>query len=258
MYEYGLEGETAQRHLDRSMQIIDRINEPARRGWLRFPPSPEGEITRLKGASLQDPVDLSHTLHAAAVGSMDAVLQISLALGSPDGFTLGAVRTLLRTALMGAGRIGYVALPETPEERERNAAILLGQEADSLTRALRDLETFTSLPGLRPTDAQITVLREQIAQHDRNIRGRTGDRAMIRRAAELMGVEVARLDPTVDATALREQLTFIWHTASGAAHGLAWQNYSTGDLVGDLGAVTSALSRVLDVFEQLWTSASTT
>lgn len=256
MYEYGLDSETAQRHLDRSMQIIGRINEPARRRWLNSPPSPEGEITRLKGASPQDPVDLSHSLHAAAVTSADAVLQISLALRSPDGFTLGAVRTLLRTALMGAGRVGYVVLPETPEERDRNAAVVLAQEAGSLSRALRDFETFTGLPGLRPTDDQITMLREQIAQHDHK-RGRTGDRAMIRRAAELMGIEVARRDPTIDSVALREHLTFIWHTASGAAHGLDWQRASTGDFVSDLGAVTSALSRVLEALEQLWTSSLT-
>lgn len=253
MYAYGLDGRLAQQHLDRSLCIIDRINETRTRRWLSSPPVPGSEIARLERASLQQPMDVSHSLQAAAVASLDAVLQIRLALKAPSNFTLGAVRTLLRTALMGAGRIGYVVLPATSEEKERNAAVILAQEAESLSNALRDFENFASLPGLRPTRVQIAAFREQISQHGQVRRGRAGSRAMILDSAELMSIEVARLDPTVDATALREHLIFVWHTTSGVAHGFDWQNMSNGDFVSDLGAVTSALSRALEALEKLWT-----
>lgn len=249
MYTFGMEDQAAKDHVERSLEVIDLLTSPEGRAWASVAPAEDGEIARLERKALADPVLLSHSLGNAAVAAIDSLQHISMALRSSGG-TLTTFRSMMRTALMGAGRIGYAVLPETEAEREANAATILAQEARSLKQALKSFDTFTDLKDLRPTAAETTTLREQINAHPS--RPKDGDGAMIQRAAELIGAEVAKREPSAPSGVVADQLAFIWNTSSGAAHGFYWQNDFEGEFVTDLGLVVPAVQYTLEALRDAW------
>jgi len=124
------------------------------------------------------------------------------------------------TIMMGAGRLRFVALSDTTEVREANAATLVRLEARSFKHALKDANEFTNVLGLKWEPDKVDEFEQQIAGV--NTDGLRGDRAMIREAADLMGAQAATADPTIGQAGLRDHLTWAWHTSSGSAHGVDW------------------------------------
>ncbi|QCR53224.1 hypothetical protein C1N80_06265 [Brachybacterium sp. SGAir0954] len=250
MYEFGLDDAAAHAHLTRALSTIDHITNPDNRSWLTTAPAPGSEVDRLEQAVLQDPVDLSHSLGFAATAALDSLQEIAIIVRG-NASILTPLRGMMRTALMGAGRVGYVILPDSPEEREAHAGMVVSHEAVSLGRALASFGSFTELPGLAPTPDELAMLLEQIQAHPRG--KKEGEAAMIQASAELVARAIAEQDPAQPAGVLAEQLAYIWNTASGAAHGFYWQHdFEHGSFVADLGAVVSAVYYSLDALRARW------
>jgi hypothetical protein len=250
MYEVGLNNDKDHQYLAHTLDQIDQLLDSGIRRVVTTPPAPGSEISRLEKVSLQDPVDLSHSLSTASISALDSLAQTREILRSGSGFALTPMRAMMRTALMGAGRVGYVVLPDSPAEREKNAATVLAQEAKSYARAISAAKDFEGLREAKPPKDLVEHLQAQIAAHDKR-RG-AGDGAMIHRAADLIGQEVHTKDPSLHEDVVADNLAWIWHTASGAAHGFHWQEDTPGIYAADLGMVVSALAYVLDVETRLW------
>lgn len=156
----------------------------------------------------------------------------------------------MRTALMGAGRIGFVALPGDAKQREQNATTIVSQEAKSFRQAIADIQKITTLHGLRWSEAEVLSYKEQIAKL--SLDGLKGDRAMIRETAGMIGDELQKDHPGVSGVTFRDHLTWIWHTSSGSTHGYDWQTRASGDFVTDIFAVASAVQMTLAATRRLW------
>lgn len=255
MYEYGLDTDQDADAMNRTLATIDSITDDGYRKWITTAPAADSEIARLERAVPTDPVDLSHSLSFAAIASLDALQMIAMIVRSNVPI-LTPLRSMMRTALMGVGRIGYVVLPKDGGERETNAGTLLALEVASYKRALKHFETFEHLAELVPDADDTGLLREQFGLHPS---GRLdGDGKMIQAAVRLIGREIAADEPGTPVGMHEEQFTLIWNTASGAAHGFHWQNDFPGIFTADIGAVTSGVQYTLEKMRCLWTRADHT
>src|SRR5699024_6905917 len=233
MYRLGLDTPEAHEQLQRTIAVIEHLEDPRTHGWLSQPPSPSSETARLATAVPDGPVSLESSLRSAAMSALEAAAHIRFSIQS-EHYTLPSLRTILR----GAGRRGYVALPDPDQLREANATVLVGQEARSLNQALGNISQITQLPGPKWRPDDVRSFDQKIAAV--NTVRLPGDRAMIREAAKLIGTEVAAADNTVGQTTLRDHLTWIWHTSSGSAHGFDWQSHASGNFITDIAAAVSA------------------
>lgn len=249
MYRLGLDTPEAHEQLQRTIAVIEHLEDPRTHGWLSQPPSPSSETARLATAVPDGPVSLESSLRSAAMSALEAAAHIRFSIQS-EHYTLTSLRTMMRTILMGAGRLGYVALPDTAQVREANATVLVGQEARSLNQALGNISQITQLPGLKWRPDDVRRFDQQIAAV--NTARLPGDRAMIREAAKLIGTEVAAADNTVGQTTLRDHLTWIWHTSSGSAHGFDWQSHASGTFITDIAAAVSAFHFSIDATRRMW------
>lgn len=250
MHPLGINTQADEQQLLQTLASIDDLTEPNARQWATAAPAPDSEIRCLEQEVPQEPVDLSHSLNAATIAALDALTPTASLLRSDDGCTEVAVRALMRSGLMGIGRLGYVVLPVTAEERRRNAATVVAREAESFDRALKAVKNVNALPIEQPTDAEIASLKRQIALHKDAPGFRDG--AMIERSAKLIGVEVERQQQNADGAVVADQLSWIWHTASGSAHGFNWETRAPNHFVADLSTVVVAAGWVLDVAERAW------
>lgn len=247
----GVDSVADEKRLRETLEQIDGLTAPSARDWATRAPAPGSEIRRLEQAVPQEPVDLSHSLNAATIAALDALTSTASLLCSDDGCTEVAVRALTRSALMGASRLGYVVLPTTAAERERNAATVVAREAESFKRALKAVKDVNALPIQKPTDEESKALKRQIALHKDAPGFRDG--AMIERSAELLGAEIERQELIEDGTIVADQLSWLWHTASGSAHGFNWETRAPSHFVADLSTVATAAGWILDVAERAWT-----
>ncbi|GAA1490962.1 hypothetical protein [Brachybacterium sacelli] len=249
MYSLGLDTPASHRHLHRSLRQIDHLERPGTHGWIAAPPGASSEIARLETSFVDAPVSLEQSLRAATMSALESAAHVRHSIQS-NVFTLTSLRGMLRTLLMGAGRLGHVALPTTPQERETHAANVVGMEARSLERAITDIGKVTNLPGLKWDPDDVAEFRRKIATV--NTARPPGDHSLIRTVADLIGTEAAAADDSVDPGALRDHLTWVWHTSSGTAHGFGWQSGAGGDFVTDLGAALSAFHFCLEATKRMW------
>jgi len=249
MYSLGLDAPESDEHLRRTLALIDHLEEPQTHSWISASPSASSEIARLNKAVPDGPVSLEGTLRSATMSALESAAQIRFSIQCRH-YTLTSLRAMMRTILMGAGRLGFVALPDAIEVREANAATLVRQEARSFKHALKDVNGITNVLGLKWEPDKVDEFEQQIAGV--NTDGLRGDRAMIREAAGLMGAQAATADPTIGQAALRDHLTWVWHTSSGSAHGFDWQSRASGDFVTDIGAVASAFHSSFDATRRMW------
>jgi hypothetical protein len=250
MYEFGLGSDAANKSLSRTVAFIQHLELPETHEWIKHPPSPGSEVATLQASVPQEPIPIAEALRTAMMTALESLAHIRFSIQA-GCYTLPGMRSMMRTALMGVGRVGFVVLPDTRRERQGNAEKVLTQEARSLSDALDDIQSITTLPGLLATDEQAADFRQQISQFD--IKGRKfGDRGMIRRSAALIGSEVARVDSSISEEVLRDHLTWIWNTASGAAHAFDWQNLAPGEFVPDIADVAAAAHCVLAATGRAW------
>ncbi|MEV0869349.1 hypothetical protein AB0I24_15580 [Brachybacterium paraconglomeratum] len=231
------------------MSLIEHLELPATHGWIRQPPAASSEIAAIDTSFPDAPVSLEDSLRDAVIAALESASHLRIAIQS-GLFAPAPFRAELRTILMGAGRLGYISLPTQSDDRREHAEHVLGMEARSLDRALTDIGRIEHLPGLRWDSDEVDKLRRKIKTV--NTTGLPGDRSLIRTAADLIGREVTAADATIEPGVLRDHLTWIWHTASGSAHGFAWQSLAHGDFVTDLGDVLFAFHFTLDAAQEMW------
>lgn len=249
MYSFSDDSRSAREHLGRWISIIEHLEEQANYEWILRPPAASSEITAIDTDFPEAPVCLEDSLRSAGIAALECASHLRIAIQSRL-FAPSPFRTELRTILMGAGRLGYISMPTQPDDRREHAEHILRKEAHSLDRALKDIDRIEHLPGLRWADADVDELRRKIKTITMTVV--PGDGLMIRKAADLIGREAALADPTIESGVLRDHLMWIWHTTSGSAHGLSWQERAHGDFVTDLGAVLSAFHYALVMTRKIW------
>lgn len=251
MYSFCVDSPDAPAHLERCVSLIEHLELPATHEWIRQPPAVSSEIAAIDTGFPDAPVSLEDTLRAAVIAALESASHMRISIQS-ELFSPAPFRAELRTILMAAGRLGYVALPTESDDRREHAEHILGMEARSLERALTDIEEIEHLAGLRWSSDDVDEFRRQIDAV--STKGLPGDRTQIRTAAELIGRKAAAADASIEPTVLRDHLAWIWNTASGSAHGFAWQSLANGDFVTDLGDVLSAFHIAFDATKRIWTA----
>lgn len=249
MYSFGLDTPDSHQYLQRTLAVIEHLESSATYEWITAAPASSSEIARLESTLPCGPVSLVSSLRSGAMSALESAAHVRFSLQSRH-YTLTSLRAMMRTVLMGAGRLGSVALPDTASAREKNAAALVGQEARSLKHALNDIKEITNLPGLQWTPDDVREYERQISEV--KTVGLPGDRAMIREAARLMGARATEADPRIGPAAPSDHLTWVWHTSSGSAHVFDWQTRASGDFVTDIGAVVSAFHASFDATRRMW------
>lgn len=249
MYDFGLSTPDSMRHLHKTLDLIVHLEDEQTHGWINRSPGEQSEIAQLARVVPSEPVDLVSSLRTAGVSALESLSHVRWTI-EQENFILGPFRGAMRTALMGAGRLGFVALPSDAQQREENATTIVSQEAKSLGQAIADIQKISTLDGLRWSEAEVRSYQEQIARL--NLNGLKGDRAMIRETAGMIGDEVQKAHPGLSGVTFRDHLTWIWHTSSGSTHGYDWQARASGDFVTDIFAVASALHMTLAATARLW------
>lgn len=203
---------------------------------------PNTEIGELLAQLPEPQVDLRLTVVRGltlARGSLDLVRHIFGSSGPP--IVPPILPVVLRSALLGAGRVAYMLGPEDENERIANSQIVLRQEAESYRMAYKSFSEFQQLAGLVPSQQVVETYETRRAALMVNGRppreAKTLD-SMAEVIGELLnsagindGLQGAVSDP---AAQIKEHVRWIFHVYSGIAHGLAWPWLvpSTEDLPG--------------------------
>lgn len=186
-------------------------------------PSGDSEIYRLTRALPPGPMSFDRTMFAAADAARGALDEISDILGNNRPTSMIVLHALLRSALVGSGRIAFALVPAEPSARLRNARLLVAQESKSFMRALNAYAEFEHLLLVRPDDQYLARARQQNAALQDGGRPR-GDGAVMTGAAEVIGAALAASPdyPDGNRQLQREHVIWLWNTYSGAAHTYAW------------------------------------
>jgi len=187
--------------------------------------------------------DLKRLIDALPEPQVDPRLTIIQGLGLARG-TLGLVRdiclnsspaiapsvlpVLLRSALLGAGRVLYMLGPEDETERIANTMVVLQQEAESYHRAYTQFAEFEQFQALVPPPETVAVYERRRADLMRGGRP-PGEARTLDSMAEVIGAMLAGTDSAVPqqelddlATVAREHVRWMFNIYSGVAHGFAW------------------------------------
>ena len=227
-------GLNTQEDMDQLVQILTAINSMADL-CDKLPDDP---------ALLDQPTsDLRRLIDALPEPQVDLRLTITQGLGLARG-TLGLVRdifvdnspaispsvlpVLLRSALLGAGRVLYMLGPEGESERIANTMVVLKQEADRCHRAYTQFAEFEQFQALVPPADIIAVYERRRADLMRDGRP-PGEARTLDSMAEVIGEMLAGVDSAVPqqelddlAAAAKEHVRWMFNIYSGVAHGLAW------------------------------------
>lgn len=217
------------------------------------PPAPDSDTTRIDHALGDTPVVLSKSLHTGMSTATECLVDLAKALRGNDAISLSSARSLMRTALMGAGRSAFVLLPDSHDTRVEHAGVVVRQEWNSLERATDALSKFTQLRGLVPPEE----FRDEMRRKSVNLpaRGNQGEERTIRRMCEVVAERMAAggySDDEVPSEVLTEGLVWIWHSASGSAHAFGWPRLAGGDFVSDLGMVVPIAHFALNEAIKRW------
>ncbi len=101
---------------------------------------PGSDLADLMSALPEPPVDLRLSISAGLATARAALLQISGFIVDGVPTTPSVLHTLVRSALLGVGRVVYVLGPPSAEARQENARMVLRQEGNSLMRAYSAFE----------------------------------------------------------------------------------------------------------------------
>jgi len=132
--DIGLDLDGAIEHLRRQLAIVETINKLD--GQLSPDPyrlaEPGSELAALAETALDAPVNLLLSIRAGLTAARGALDQIASLLGHNLPIDAIVLQALLRTALLGAGRVVLALAPADPEQRQRNVRVVLRQESRSL------------------------------------------------------------------------------------------------------------------------------
>lgn len=251
MYSLGLDSDAARTHLRRQLDVIDVIE--TLNAHLVEPPREGSEMYALDKNVLPDaPVSLINSMRRGLTASLDSLRPIAAHFKGEGAATLISLQSGIRTALMGGSRVVFVLSPDDPATREANARIVLAQEWNSLNRALGAFEKFEVLKAMVPPPEFVADIRERAEP----LRGtaKQSETATLTLVAEEIGRQLARSHPDIDERTAKEAVLWIWHSASGSAHGFGWPTLAGGDFVTDFGTVVPVSHLAFDAAVQRWAS----
>ncbi|MDN3461059.1 hypothetical protein [Rhodococcus sp. APC 3903] len=249
MYSLGLDSPEATEHLNRQLLTVDVINKLAEH--LQESPAPTSDMATLNALAPEAPVPILDSVRAGLEVAKDSLNHITAIFRENDKFTLVTLQSMMRMALLGASRAAFILGPEDPSDRERNAHIVLAQEAQSLRRALDACSDFKHLRGMIPSEE----FRNEITERTRTLQPtpRHGEATTIRLMAEETAQQVARDDPNAPSPEiLSEALAWAWHSSSGTAHAYAWPRIAGGDFVSDFGMIVPVAHIAFDAAVRRW------
>lgn len=212
------------------LRITERIGElcdkmPDDPGHLD---QPNSDLRRLIDALPQAQVDsrltITQGLHLAR-GSLGLVRDI---VNNGLAIVPSVLPVLLRSALLGAGRVLYMLGPEDEDDRIANTLVVLQQEAASFHRAYTQFAEFEQFQALVPPPELVARYEQRRSEL---MRGRTppGEAKTLDAMAAVIGEMLATVDIVVPhqelddaATAAKEHVRWLFHVYSGVSHGLAW------------------------------------
>lgn len=251
MYSLGLDDDNAQIHLRRQLAVIDVIEDLNKH--LAEPPCPDSEMYELDRKVLPDaPVSLINSMRRGLTASLDSLRPIAAHFKGEGPATLISLQSGIRTALMGASRVLFVLGPDEAAVREGNARIVLAQEWTSLNRALRAFARFEVLKAMAPPPELLSDMQECAAP----LRGtaKQSETETLTLVAEEIGRQLARRHANIDERTAKEAVQWIWHSASGSAHGFGWPTLAGGDFVTDFGTVVPVSHLAFDAAVRRWRS----
>jgi hypothetical protein len=208
----------------RMADLCDKLpNDPA------LLDQPASDLKRLIGALPEPQVDPRLTIFQGlglARGTLGLVRNIFL--DNSPAIAPSVLPVLLRSALLGAGRVLYMLGPEDEAERIANTIVVLKQEADSYYRAYTQFADFERFQALIPPAETIAAYERRRADLMRGGRP-PGEAKTLDSMAEVIGRMLAQTDSAVPnqeldnlATVIREHVRWMFNIYSGVAHGLAW------------------------------------
>ena len=187
--------------------------------------------------------DLKRLIDALPEPQVDPRLTITQGLGLARG-ALGLIRSifiqnspaitpsvlpvLLRSALLGAGRVLFMLGPDDENERIANMMVVLQQEAASYHRAYTQFAQFEQFQALVPPAETIAVYERRRLDLMRDGRPPGEERTLDSMAAVIgqliAGTENAGPKQELDnlATAAKEHIRWMFNLYNGVAHGFAW------------------------------------
>ncbi|WP_424184972.1 hypothetical protein ACOBQX_24210 [Actinokineospora sp. G85] len=221
--DMGLDDPEAMKTLTWAVRIIDETVDRLRDEIGSTGPSDDSEVYRLARALPPGQMSLDRSIFAAADAARGALDQIRDILRNNIPTSPIVLQALLRSALVGSGRITFALFPADPSTRLQNARSLVAQESNSFMRALDAYAKFKQLLGARPDDHYRASAQQQ---NDELLKGGKpfGDGAVLTGAAEVIGAALAAAPEYSDENKqiLREHVIWLWNTYSGAAHTYAW------------------------------------
>lgn len=220
----------------KTMTAIERIAELCDRlpDYVARLDQPNSDLARLIDALPEPQVDprltITHGLGLAR-SSLGLVREILL-----DNRVIGpaVLPVLLRSALLGAGRVLYMLGPQDAHKRLSNSTVVLQQEAESLYRAYTQFEGFEQFGALVPPPETISIYEGRRVSLLQGGRPR-GEAEMLEGMAQVIGEMLAAADTAVpqqepddDSATIAEHVRWIFQTYSGVAHGFAWPSLVPG------------------------------
>jgi len=256
--DIGLGADGATEHLRRQLAIVEIIDKLD--GQLSPDPyrlaEPGSELAALAETAPDAPVNLLLSVRAGLTAARGALDQIASLLGHDLPTDTIVLQALLRTALLGAGRVVFALAPADPEQRQRNVRVVLRQESRSLMQGLNAFAEFEHLALLKPHGG---YLEEQRRKNKALQDGSqpAGEAMILKEVAGVIGEQLVTsgLDDSPPGV-VAEHIMWIWHAYSGAAHGFAWPwllpgtASLAGDFIADLGFVVPVTHLAFDVAQR--------
>lgn len=208
-------------HLRRQLATISEFADL--KSQCRIPPDLGSELASLSAALPDAPISIEESLAVGVECAYGAVHHLAHLLDKEAGFPPIVLSSLLRTALLGAGRTVYAIGPDDPNARVSNSLVVLRQESNSLLQGIESFSAFTQLGVLVPpvdVSSAWTQLNRKI-----NSTGRpAGERRTLTAMATVIAQELTLngyMGPEAQEL-LAEEVEWVWHAYSGAAHAFAW------------------------------------
>lgn len=226
MLNIGLDGPEDEVALARALETIDLVgrldddlpHDPALLGQRG------SEIEQLM-QRLPDPlVDIRISLRVGLEVARGSLAQVSSIITRSVPTTGSVLQSLVRSALLGAGRVVYVLGPEDASLTEANARMVLRQEARILMKAYDAFEKFEKFQALVPPPS---VLAAQRARNESVQAGAPtlGEEKMLLVMAKVI---VEALAAEGHEQVLTEHVTWLFNVYSGVAHGFGWPRLIPG------------------------------
>jgi hypothetical protein len=208
-------------HLRQQLATISEF--AALKARCRIPSDPGSELANLSAALPDAPVSIEESVVVGVECAYSAVAHLAYLFNSETSFPPIVLSSLLRTALLGAGRTVYAIGPDDPDARFSNSLVVLRQESNSLLQGIDSFSAFTQLGALVPPP-DVSTAMTQLNQAINSVGRPMGERRTLAAMATVIAQELILNGYTgPDAQEfLTEEVEWVWHAYSGVAHAFAW------------------------------------